>query len=275
MWQLSKGSSIEYPLPKGRQVKGQSALYLHDFGNRAGDIDIHFDLSNRPQLITDILVNCCQVKEDMQEVIWSLPINLRLKALVLLVDENNQKPLVINHHCEQCQEVLEFSFEIAELIELIDKHNQAQIKVSVNDGPLVLNRPCGYHQREWQTKKYHSEQASTITIIQSLSSDPLPDQFWDESVDNELVAKIESIMDEFDPIINYSITTTCPFCEQEQQISIDWEEECLNRLKRKQHVLLYTMHQLAKHYHWSEEEIINLPDWRRQHYLQLINNERR
>ncbi|MCK5243290.1 hypothetical protein KAR34_12650, partial [bacterium] len=234
MRQLSKGSVIECPLPKAWQVKGESVLYLHAFGNRAGDIDIHFDLSNRPQLITDILVNCCQAKDDIPEVIWSLPISSRLKALLLLVEENTPRPWIVKHQCKQCQEVMEFSFETAELMKLIDEHNQAQIKVPINDSQLILQRPCGYHQRDWQAKDFHTEQAATMGIIQSLAVDPLPDQFWDESLDNELVAKIEAVMDEFDPIINYSIITTCPFCEQEQQISIAWEEECLNRLKRKQ-----------------------------------------
>ena len=34
--------------------------------------------------------------------------------------------------------------------------------------------------------------------------------------------------------------------------------------------LLYSIHYLAKFYHWNENDIISLPLWRREYYLKLI-----
>jgi hypothetical protein len=35
-------------------------------------------------------------------------------------------------------------------------------------------------------------------------------------------------------------------------------------------VAIGDVHRLASHYHWSESEIIRLPQWRRESYLEMI-----
>jgi hypothetical protein len=88
---------------------------------------------------------------------------------------------------------------------------------------------------------------------------------WVESAGQALQA--------LDPLVDFSLDTTCPHCGLENHFELDLEVLCLRRLHRAQWVLLETVHTLAKHYHWSEAQIFAVPAWRRAYYLNLIAQE--
>ena len=89
----------------------------------------------------------------------------------------------------------------------------------------------------------------------------------------DALEKISHVMDEHDPLVNFSVQVQCPECGREHVCEIDLEELSLNRLRQAQFHLLATVHRLARHYHWSEEEIFKVPYWRRDHYLNLMQRE--
>ena len=51
---------------------------------------------------------------------------------------------------------------------------------------------------------------------------------------------------------------------------VDVEEEALALLARAQEAFFRQVGVLASAFHWSEREILRLPEWRRRRYLALV-----
>ena len=77
-------------------------------------------------------------------------------------------------------------------------------------------------------------------------------------------------MEEADPLVNFSCSIECGECGQPNDHEIDLFETALDMLSRAQRRLILSVHRLALHYHWSEREIFDVPEWRRRQYLDLI-----
>ena len=80
-------------------------------------------------------------------------------------------------------------------------------------------------------------------------------------------------MREADPLVAPTVSSPCPDCGHEQEQPLDLGRVLLRHLEAIQTGLLETVHQLAKSYHWTEDQILNLPARRRDRYLKLISRE--
>ena len=78
---------------------------------------------------------------------------------------------------------------------------------------------------------------------------------------------IDEAMDAVSPAVCNQLLVTCPECGQEQQANLDhYAQASLN-----EHLFYDEIHTLASHYHWSEADILNLPQQKRRRYLELIS----
>ena len=80
-------------------------------------------------------------------------------------------------------------------------------------------------------------------------------------------------MQDFDPLVNFSLQVRCPYCSNEDVYELDLEGLSLQKLYESRLTLLNAIHRLATQYHWSEQQIFAIPPWRRSHYLTLIGKE--
>ena len=81
---------------------------------------------------------------------------------------------------------------------------------------------------------------------------------------------IDQTLEAMMPQASTVISTNCPYCDSLQEINHDiyaWMSEASHDIEND-------IHQLAINYHWSEKEILALPKTRRQHYIQLIEQDR-
>ena len=81
---------------------------------------------------------------------------------------------------------------------------------------------------------------------------------------------IDERLDEMSPQPALTAEIDCPYCRHAQEVTIDayaWIAQDGYQLDRE-------VHTLAMHYHWSEQEILQLPRRRRERYLQLIDQSR-
>jgi hypothetical protein len=88
----------------------------------------------------------------------------------------------------------------------------------------------------------------------------------DELSDEQLVA-IEQALEQVAPELASAIQLACPECGCEHQVHLDLYQQLLAPINQ----LLDEIHQLALHYHWREEDILQLPDVRRHAYLQRLD----
>jgi hypothetical protein len=88
------------------------------------------------------------------------------------------------------------------------------------------------------------------------------------------LAKIERAMDAMAPALSGVIEGTCPACRRAIALAFDVPFFVLSELRVQAAQVCEHVHVLATHYHWSEENILALPNWRRQHYVDRIAAQR-
>jgi hypothetical protein len=73
-----------------------------------------------------------------------------------------------------------------------------------------------------------------------------------------------------DPLVDFTVSCTCPACGDAQEVAVDLESFALASLARRQRALLQEVHRFASHYGWTESDVLAVPPARRAHYLLLI-----
>jgi hypothetical protein len=82
--------------------------------------------------------------------------------------------------------------------------------------------------------------------------------------------EIERHMEAVAPAIDLALTVNCPDCSGEFSVPFDLQRFFFAECRVSRDRLYRDVHQLAYHYHWSEQEILSLPRSKRQHYLGLL-----
>ncbi len=82
-------------------------------------------------------------------------------------------------------------------------------------------------------------------------------------------------LDAADPLIAFTVVTTCPACGHRTEHPLDLETFALRRLRERQGRLMAEIHELARAYGWTESEILAVPEARRARYRALIDADPR
>lgn len=265
-------------LNKGTSASTENgSIQLRPFCHTMEELNINFMQSNRPELVTSILAAMIEGKDKQAKhnLCWSWTLNYRMKLLLQLVFHDQPKELIAKITCQQdsCRETMELPFTEEELMTSIPDEAEQVVTLQWKNRDFKLKRPCGYHQQQWQQQSFDSKQAAMMNMIQSLSTEPIGAEHWDDLLSPEFRMYMDEQMETFDPMINFSVTSTCPYCGVEQSYYLDWEEIALKHLYEKQKQTVVTIHRLAAAYHWTEQDIMALPQWRKQYYLKLLGME--
>ncbi len=84
---------------------------------------------------------------------------------------------------------------------------------------------------------------------------------------------ISSAMATRDPQAELTLRLVCPSCSNEFETLLDAASFFFAEIAARVQTLFREIHLLARHYHWSESEILALTSARRQRYLSLISEE--
>jgi len=87
------------------------------------------------------------------------------------------------------------------------------------------------------------------------------------------LAEIEQALSDADPLGTVALNAACCLCGNDVRVEIDLVARWLAIAQRAAHELLEEVHALARHYHWSEREILALNESRRQYYIALCEAE--
>lgn len=91
-----------------------------------------------------------------------------------------------------------------------------------------------------------------------------PQQLTGEELD-----QIEQQLEKGSPAIADEVITQCPYCSKDVKLTLNFIGGLL-----EEESILHDIHQIAMHYHWSQEAIVALPRHRRKQYLKMINAAR-
>lgn len=82
-------------------------------------------------------------------------------------------------------------------------------------------------------------------------------------------AKVERTMAALAPTLSGPVEGRCPHCRETLTATFDVPSFVLGELRVQASQVCDHVHVLATQYHWSEKEILALPNWRRQHYVDM------
>ena len=184
-------------------------------------------------------------------------------------------PIQFRCSSDECQKQMKIELSMEELANLQYQTDEREDhEILIGDDTLNLRKPTGRHQLEWLKHSFPDKNRAVKAMIRSLIVDTEKTTSQkDFPITDEQMKTINEAMEEFDPLVNFSLRVQCPECGKEDQYELNLEELSLHKLKKAQVNLLQNIHRLANHYHWSEQQIIALPPWRRSHYISLIEKE--
>lgn len=269
-----------FPRIPGALTSGHGSdrrLILRPFGRTTADLDIDFQQLSRPLLVTRIL-HCCTEPADVETTfLLDLPISIRIEALLTLATSGGTEPVSVQLNCAQdtCAELLEIELSMEEILGVQPPGTDTGIlPIPVQGTDYILRKPTGADQLSWLNESFADEESTVAAMVSTLwgpgnnKTDGILSELTQSS---EWIEEIDRGMKTMDPLVHFSITTTCPACGAENTTVIDLEGLLLGRLHRIQRHLFHTIHRLAGYYHWSEPQILALSPKRRDYYLLLID----
>jgi len=254
-------------------------LSLRPFGWLAEDLEIDFLQTPRPHLETQILACCISNQEGTKcdrSFFWNLSIGKRTEYLLVLATLPNNSQFGVNLRCLnlECQQQMEIEFPLSALIDLQHQSENKNPELALATEKFLLRKPTGNDQLAWLEQNFADESSAIMGMVQTLLPAEQQSVFEQSCSQNkDWIPTLNQVMEESDPLVNFSLQVNCPYCNTQNLQDFDLGAWALQQLYGAQQQLLLTIHRLASHYHWSEAEIFAIPPWRRERYLDLINRE--
>lgn len=270
---------LRWPLTDSRlAAENQKELFeARPFLARHSDLDLEFNPKFRHGLITQLLTACLRRIDGTaysDQEIWSWSLKKRLQGLLAVVIATQGQFLKLQANCSQsdCHELLEFELDAAGFSQ---PEEAGPLLCRPAPGTeLELRLPTGRDQLDWINNSENmansgfGEMASTL--VNRVNGEMPSQQF---RVSDKWIDHIGRALEQHDDLMTLEISIHCPACHEETLIDLDLEEKLLEILATEQQRSLNQIHRLALAYHWSEADIMAMPDRRRQYYLGQINRE--
>lgn len=272
--------------PKTRERYSLEEVRVRPFGINHGDLEVNFRETPHPLLAMQVLHLCVSTEQGElpDEFFHNLPVGRRIQALFDLAALPWGSRLELGFICEEesCGERMELEITSEEIAELQDEASPLpHVEVHLSDKKIAIRRPTGADQLRW----IRQERKHPVKMLCDLLANPEEEKFLQQEIEaaksdpatspekGSLFQEIEELMEEADPLTHFQLTTSCPECGRENTWRVNLEEISLRLLYGAQQNFLQMIHSLARAYHWSEPEILALPEWRRRHYLHLLQRE--
>ena len=263
------------PLPLWLVARGQNVpAYVQPFGAEGEHLKVDFHLARRPELITELLALCCSASDGApagHDFLLDMPVGMRICGLMVLAAVTDANAFSWQVRCSSngCAQQNEFELTTAQLVSLAQESvGEQTIQVPIGAIMATLRRPTGRDQLQWLAG---SDESMSEAMLRAIVVQPRLEELRANGQTMDTIAiAVDEAMESFDPLLSFHVRVRCPRCGAVADVSPDLAGAALERLSRAQHAAIADVHRLASHYHWSETEILKLPQWRRQSYLDLI-----
>jgi hypothetical protein len=222
--------------PSIRGLEDGSGLLAIDFGEPV-----------RPRLVTKILDRALDGDGSSAD----RPLSWRIAALLGVWRETSRIDPEFHVVCPSCEEELELSLPLAELLVEIWSWELPSV-VTVGPDDVEMRLPTGSDLERWAL----SEDDTVMTDLGLANRTP--------------AEVVERALSEADPLVDFALNAECPECGQRLSTPIDLEAEALYGLETARNDILREVHRLALAYSWTEDQVLAIPPDRRRQYLRLI-----
>lgn len=254
-------------------------LSIRPFGYFEEDLEIDFQQTRRLDLEIQILACCMGNREGIKldsRFFWNLEIGKRTEYLLTLATLPNRSQIEFNLNCynSECQRQMEITIPLLELSLLQQQAENQPTEIAIETKKFSLRKLTGIDQKFWLEQQFADEDSATLAMVQTLLPVEQISSFQQIfSQEKHWMQTLNQVMEEIDPLVNFSLQVNCPYCGTENLHDFDLGDWALRQLYRAQQQLLITVHRLASYYHWRESDIFAIPPWRRSRYLDLIQRE--
>jgi hypothetical protein len=158
--------------------------------------------------------------------------------------------------CPACGEPMDLELAVGDL--LVDAYADAAAEHAL--GPLRFRLPTGA-DLEAVAEAADPDAGAALLLERCVLAGPLTDDTRDA---------LEDELERLDPQADLRIAAICPSCDEPVDATVDPGAFLLDELADGSEALFREVHALARHYHWSEHEILGLELRRRRRYLDLL-----
>lgn len=186
-----------------------------------------------------------------------------------------------NQNCGKPMDVT-FSLDDIEILRAPVSTRFFSVRLSAEPGPapgdlVEFRLPRGGDQEAIAKIGRRDEEQAVRTLlarcVRSLGAQTPVDQETIAGLSPESLEEIETAMYERSPHVEIEPEARCPECKTEFIAPFDLASFFLSEVRPDRWRLERDVHVLARHYHWSEQDILSLPLQKRRRYLHLIQEE--
>ncbi len=208
--------------------------------------------------------------EANREDLADLPIGRRDAQLLAIRCHTFGTTLNSIASCPQCQEQVEVSFNLLDLLKESEGDEENTMKINIQNYHLEYRIP---NSRDLAAlfECQNSEDARGKLMTRCIGkaskegSEIMPTEL-PETVIETVTAKIIKL----DPLLEVLLNLNCPHCEKAWQVPFDILSFLWSEIAAKAKQLLQEIHCLATVYGWSEQEILSLSPVRRKGYMEMV-----
>lgn len=185
---------------------------------------------------------------------------MRRLAILLGLDQRWE-----THHCKQCGSAFDVFIRLSDLPVKPAGEGFPFVSLKTNRGRWKFRLPNGEDQEV--IASIEDEQAAVHQLVQRCTVESPSSK---REIDKELLDQIDQAMEQAAPAVSTQVVSNCPACGQENLLEAD-PYECIRNTRWE---LFSEVHTLARFYHWSQQEILSMPQTRRKLYVKLIDRYR-
>ncbi|TXE07844.1 hypothetical protein ES711_10455 [Gelidibacter salicanalis] len=169
-------------------------------------------------------------------------------------------------HCPKCNQMVEwdFNFEQVGIPSLYDIPDNIEILIDSHDDILMIRLP--------NSDDLFTNDASQIIRNCMINLKDLQSQTFHQNIPDDIINQINDKFDTICQASNITYHLNCVECSHEWQVNFDIVAYLWKEIDHWAKSLLDEIYVLAKTFGWSESDIINMSENRRNHYLNLLNS---
>jgi hypothetical protein len=220
-----------------------------------------------------LLAEACP--EATLKVLAELPVGQRDALIFRLREKAFGSKIVGISTCPGCQEKIELSFNVADIIQKEPRSNCSQTMMLDHQGYEVNFRLPNSYDLLIASAKGNPESAYSCLIERCvLSACSEKERISALELPSEVIEIMADMMSQADSTADLQMKIECSSCGHQwlQTFDIIWFFG--KEIDSWAHRAIRDVNDLAGAYGWSEAEILSLSPWRRQHYLEAINRDR-
>jgi hypothetical protein len=239
--------------PPGETGSESDALVARPFGTAMSDLVV--DFGEPPNAVIDDVLRCCVSRPDGSAIdaaeIADWHLAKRRQGLLAVAVATRGPRRVVTTSCDApaCGEMLDLELDLSAF-----RQDWRTDDVPFDTGRLRLPRPADLAMLGTNPP----ERLAQILF----EGAPPGQQNWE--------AQAEAVLSAADPLGDLELRAECFNCGALISVPLTLETFLLDELSSVATRLLDEIHVLAFAYHWSESEIMALPEGRRRHYLARI-----